>query len=272
MRAIHVKGARIARWLGVLLGGMWAGGSAGAVELLVPAYFYPAGNGLTYWNQMTASAAKAPVVAILNPASGPGSAVDPAYVTVVTNLRGAGGMVIGYVHTSYGERPLAAVTQDILAYRDMYTVDGYFIDEMGNDGSSVSLNYYAAIHDYIKALNPVHRVIGNPGTHTREIYLSRPTADAVVVFEDTYRAFRRYTPDAWNDSYPAARIGHLVHSTGDLSAARNALSLAIQRNAGLFYATNDKLTPNPWDSLPSYWNSLVTEVCLRNGGNTSTCQ
>lgn len=272
INAIRGTGGRWARLLGVLLGGVWASGSAAAVELLVPAYFYPAGSGLTYWNQLAASALRAPVTAILNPNSGPGAAVDPAYVSVTTNLRNAGGKVIGYVHTSYGARPLAAVTQDILAYRDMYAVDGFFIDEMGNDGSSSSLNYYSAVHDYIKALNPAYRVVGNPGTTTREIYLSRPTADAVVVFEDNYRAYRRYSPDAWNAAYPSARLGHLVHTTSDLNAARNALNLAIQRNAGLFYATSDKLLPNPWDSLPSYWNGLVTEVCLRNGAAASACQ
>jgi hypothetical protein len=258
--------------LACLFSGLSTCGVAGAVELLVPAYFYPAGAGLTFWNQLAASASKAPVLAILNPNSGPGNEVDTAYTSVVTSLRNAGGQVIGYVHTSYGARPLADVTLDILRYRDLYPVDGFFIDEMGNDGSAASLNYYAAVHDYIKSLNPAWRVIGNPGTATREVYLSRPTADAVVVFEDSYRSYRRFTPQSWNATYPAARLGHLVHGTADLNAARTALNLAIQRNAGLFYATSDKLVPNPWDTLPGYWSGLVTEVCLRNGGSAAACQ
>jgi hypothetical protein len=252
--------------------GIAAAPQAQALELLVPAYFYPAGQGATYWNQMVAAAAKAPIVAILNPNSGPGTAVDPSYVDVATRLRASGGRVVGYVHTSYATRPLADVTQEILMYQSMYPIDGFFVDEIANDGTSASVIYYAALYDYIKALDPSYRVIGNPGTKTAEIYISRPTADAVVVFEDSARTYRRYAPDAWNFSYPAARFGHLVYAAADSATMRTTLNYAQQRNAGLVYVTNDKLQPNPWDTLPAYWNSLVTEVCLRNGGTSVACQ
>lgn len=251
----------------------WAGAvSAASFEILVPAYFYPAGTGLDYWGQMTAAAAKAPIIAILNPGSGPGSTVDPAYVAAVANLRAAGGRIVGYVHTSYGTRPLAEVTQEVLRYRDFYAVDGFFVDEMANDGSAASVGYYASLYDYMKALNPSHRVIGNPGTNTQEVYLARPTADALVVFEGDARAYRRYTPDAWAAAYPASRFGHLLYGVNDWHAARSALDTAARRNAGLVYVTDDRLDPNPWDALPSYWSALVREVCLRNGGSTAACQ
>ena len=45
--------------------------------LLVPAYIYPAGEGLTAWNDLIAAADKVPIVAIINPASGPGTQVNP---------------------------------------------------------------------------------------------------------------------------------------------------------------------------------------------------
>ncbi len=259
------------RLLGALLIVFTATTQAQGLEILVPAYFYPAGKGLGYWNQMATAAPKAPIVAILNPNSGPGTAVDPSYVSVVTDLRAAGGKVLGYVHTSYGARPLAQVTQDILLYQAFYAVDGFFIDEMANDGSATTVGYSASLYEYVKALNPAYHVIGNPGTNTREVYVSRPTADAVVVFEGDPKAYRRFTPDSWAASYPASRFGHLLYGVGDFAAARSALDLAAQRNAALVYATNDKLKPNPWDSLPSYWSSLITEVCLRNGGSAAVC-
>jgi len=41
------------------------------------------------------------------------------------------------------------------------------------------------------------------------------------------------------------------------------LNLAVQRNAGGIYITDDVL-PNPWDRLPNYWTSLVQAVAMIN--------
>jgi hypothetical protein len=41
------------------------------------------------------------------------------------------------------------------------------------------------------------------------------------------------------------------------------LHLAVRRNAGGVYVTNDVL-PNPWDRLPSYWTSLGNAVATIN--------
>lgn len=49
---------------------------AASVRLLVPACFYPAGEGLTAWKRMMKSAAEAPIAAIVNPDSGPGKKAD----------------------------------------------------------------------------------------------------------------------------------------------------------------------------------------------------
>jgi Spherulation-specific family 4 len=100
-----------------------------AVQLLVPAYFYPSGWTQVYWDQLVTAASKAPIVAIVNPASGPGATVDPKYTSVVNRLR---------------------------------AIDGIFLDEMGNDGSAASLGYYASLYQYIKGPNADWQVIGNP--------------------------------------------------------------------------------------------------------------
>src|SRR5687767_6171551 len=42
------------------------------MRLLVPAYFYPAGKGEKEWERLLAAPEEAGVVAIVNPASGPG--------------------------------------------------------------------------------------------------------------------------------------------------------------------------------------------------------
>lgn len=249
----------------LLLALSWTATPARAVgfELLVPAYFYPAAEGLVFWDRLIAAAARVPVVAILNPASGPGAQIDPAYLDVVSRARSAGVTVIGYVASGYGARPIAEVSEDILRYQNFYPIDGIFVDEMGNDGSAQSIGYYAAVYDYVKALDPKHRVIANPGTVTKESYLTHPTADALVVFEHDASTYRRYVAQSWAQTTPANRLAHLVHQVSGLRAARRLLDLAAQRNAGLVYFTDDQLD-NPWDTLPSFWNGLVDEICKRN--------
>ena len=49
------------------------------LRLLVPAYFYPAGDGLRHWDRLLAAPAECGAVAIVNPASGPGEKPDPNY-------------------------------------------------------------------------------------------------------------------------------------------------------------------------------------------------
>ena len=46
------------------------------MRLLVPAYFYPAGKGAKEWERVLEKREEAGVVAVVNPASGPGRQVD----------------------------------------------------------------------------------------------------------------------------------------------------------------------------------------------------
>src|SRR5207302_896442 len=98
------------RWLALVL---WVGCTvrvfAAPTGIVVPAYFYAG----PLWTSMNWAAGRVPLVAIMNPNSGPGLTQDPQYVTAVNNLRAAGGKVIGYVSTSYTTRATNAVKTDI---------------------------------------------------------------------------------------------------------------------------------------------------------------
>jgi hypothetical protein len=99
------------------------GGTAHAapkLELLVPAYFYPAGSGSDSWQALDDAAARVGVTAIVNVNSGPGDTLDPNYLAVVESLRAAGGRVLGYVHTSWGGRDSAVEQADVDAYLARY--------------------------------------------------------------------------------------------------------------------------------------------------------
>lgn len=172
--------------------------------------------------------------------------------------------MIGYVHSSYGGRPLAEVTADIDRYAQWYDIDGVFVDEMANEGPAERLNYYKAIYDHAKAIDPQWEVMGNPGTHTIEPYATWPAADRLMVFENVGAAYPGYAPSAWNANYDRERFVHLLHTEASAAAMEAALDLAVQRNTGGIYITDDVMN-NPWDRLPSYWEAEVAAVAAING-------
>jgi hypothetical protein len=227
----------------------------------VPAYFYPSSG--SDWNDLNAAAGKVPITAIMNPFNGPGNSLDANYVSAVNSLRAAGGRVIGYVHTSYTARPIDQVINDINRYKTWYNVDGIFVDEMANTGPAERLNYYRDIYNHVKSIDPNWQVMGNPGTTTLEQYLTWPTADRLMVFENVGATYPGYVPSSWNFNYDRSKFVHLVHTESSSADALSHLNLAMQRNAGGIYITDDIL-PNPWNRLPNYWNSLVDAVAAIN--------
>ena len=70
---------------------------AGGTSIMIPSYIAPGSS----WSKINAG--HPPVdLAIINPASGPGSSPASNYVSQVAACRSAGVDVVGYVHTSYG--------------------------------------------------------------------------------------------------------------------------------------------------------------------------
>lgn len=238
---------------------------AGGLSLMVPAYFYPDPGG--DWERLAVAAKRVPLIAILNPNSGPGNAVDAEYAKAIKAVRTAGGRITGYVSTAYGQRPTADAKADILRYHQWYTLDGFFLDEMSNDGGVASVAYYQELHDYILRLKPTYHITGNPGTQTSEIYVTKPTVDTVVTFENG-SGYPGYVASSWNKKYPAHRFCHLLHSVPSTTTLTNAVQLAQARNAGFLYVTDDVLD-NPWDRLPTYWD---TELNLIEAANRAAAK
>jgi hypothetical protein len=227
----------------------------------IPSYFYPDGDGANgLWYQMEAAF---PTVglAIINPNSGPGDAINQDYVHQVVRSQAAGLTVMGYTHTSYGTRDQSQVLSEIDKYYDWYKVDGIFLDEVSTDCNYAD-SYYKGLYDYIKAKTSVkgQLVVLNPGTRTRECYLS--VGDILLTFEDTFLVYRQITwPPGWEANYPTDRFWHLVIRAGTTEDMKDAVSLSKQRHAGWVYVTPDR-GPNPWDTLPSepYWSEELTAV------------
>ena len=232
-----------------------------SANILVPAYFYPSFDpAQSNWDEMTAATSKTQITAIMNPASGPGSAVNNDYTLAVNTFRAAGGKVIGYVPTNYGARLQADVLAEVNNYQNFYHVDGIFLDEMSNQ--AVNLAYYQTLYGSIKGINNQFNVFGNAGTNTLEGYLN--AADVLVTFENQ-AGYENYMPDAWTQNYAANRFAHLIYNVDSTSTMLSYLALAEQRNVGYVYVTNDNNTNvnslnNPWDTLPSYLDAEVNAV------------
>ena len=236
------------------------------IELLVPAYFYPNGEGLRYWNDLIKSAGRAPIVVIMNPANGPGQVPDNHYLKASQRARAAGIKVIGYVSTNYTRRARDSVLHDIRMYRDLYRVDGYFIDEMTAADQPSALAYYQRIYSFIKLLDERYLVIGNPGTTTDVYPGGLRLADILVTHENSGRNASVVLASTFGaprtTTYRDALLAYEVEPGEKL---RMTFQAATRREVGMIYLTDDRHNPNPWDSLPSYWAELVNLVCRHNG-------
>jgi len=229
--------------------------AAGTLQALVPAYFYPTGN--PYWGELDTAASQISVTAIMNPNSGPGPSVNSDYVTAVNSLQAAGGRVLGYVYTDYGNRSEADVKADINAYINFYHINGIFFDQQSTDPTKVS--YYADLYNYVKSQNPAYQVIANPGTNTDQAYLSTPTADSLVTFENMASLYGSDSPPSWTSSYSPNHFANIIYDEPTATGMFADLQMAQQRNVGDVYVT-DATLPNPYDQLPSYWNQEVAAI------------
>ena len=228
--------------------------SAAPLGIMVPAYFQPG----PLWTSLNSAAGRVPLTAIMNPNNGPGTAQDANYVAAVNSLRAAGGKVIGYVYTSYSARPLAQVEADIDLYLAWYSVDGLFVDEMTNDTDAGHLAYYAALEQYIKSKSANLTVTGNPGTNTVEDYLTGKAADTLVIFESG-SGYPASAPSGWVTAHLARQFVNLLYNISTAATMTSDIDLAVSRNAGWVYVTNDN-GANPWDTLPAYWENEVSYV------------
>jgi Spherulation-specific family 4 len=232
------------------------------LQFLVPLYVYPQlVNGQSNWLPLVEAAKKVPVVAIINPNSGPGGKPNSDYAQGLKILQQGGVKTIGYVATNYGKRSIDQVKADVDVYNTHFGVQGIFLDEGASD--KAYLNHYAEIYRYIKSKKRLQQVVINPGNQIDEAYLSKPVADQAVVFENTGKEWPGYRASSYLKKYAPQRFAMMLHHVTDRDQLKSYIDLAVQRNVGYLYITNDA-DSNPWDSLPSYWQAEVEMVRSKN--------
>ncbi len=235
---------------------------ASAVEIVVPAYFYPSWMPeLNEWHQLTWAAQQgANVTAIMNPSNGPGLSSNSDYVASINEFRAAGGKVIGYVYTCYGvnhctpEVPPTRSTSEVLAdaekYASWYHVDGVFLDEMATQPGA--LPFYQTVSAGLKSSHPGWEIVGNPGVTPTAGY--NGLANTLMSFEGSYSDFvgGSFLSGLTN----AASTGAIVHSVATVAQMQQVMGLARQYGLGAIYVTDGTMASgNPYLHLPSYWQA-----------------
>jgi hypothetical protein len=212
-------------------------------RLVVPAYFHPSLRP-ELWASLADHAAQVRLV-ILNVASGPGAAPDPAFATAAGRLHDAGVAVAGYVDTDYGRRPARLALADLARYRDWYGVANACFDRAAS--TAQRLGYYAALAGRTRD-GGGRVVMFNHGVYPSEGYAGH--ADLLGTFEGPWHAYRRLAVPGWARSRPDAKFCHVVYAVPPRLFGR-AFKVAARRGAGSIYIT-DNAGGNPYDRLPAH--------------------
>eukprot|EP00124_Ichthyophonus_hoferi_P003555 Ihof_evm2s313 gene=Ihof_evmTU2s313 len=187
------------------------------IKICIPFYVYP-----TIWEDSnawktlveTAANSRAKIIAVVNPNNGPGDEVNSDYVTGIAMLREADIEVIGYIHTSYAQKPLSDVSNDIQKWSDFYQITGMFVDECCADNSNIG--YYRSLSDVFRA-NEASTIIINPGLEPTNSYFD--VADGVVTFENYYEEWAKQRVTGRGNESSCV----LIHSCGSEKEMRAAV-------------------------------------------------
>jgi hypothetical protein len=226
-----------------------AGGSPGAASgTIVPLYSYPSDPA---WAAIVAAKQAHPSVtvrAIINPDSGPGAAKDPAFATGIATLDAAGIIVLAYVATTYAKKAPAAAHGEIDTYRGWYPgLKGIFFDEMSNTAGDEA--YYQGLDAYAKSKG-VPVTVGNPGSDTLASFVG--TVDTILIYESEGLPAVG-SLGVFAGKYDRNNFGVIPYGVPALDAT---FVTGARAKVGFIYLTDDNL-PNPWDSLPGYFSSLL---------------
>ncbi len=260
--------------------------AAATLDIVVPAYFYPNFSG-SAWDRLTVAAQSGVrITAIMNPGSGPGTAVNSDYTRAINNFRSAGGIVLGYVPSGFlGDqveptstcRPATGnnyVIADIVScaaqYEQFYSIDGIFVDEfgppLGGATDAQVLSFYTSVYDGLKQVNSNWSIVGNPGTSANAGLLrsgARGGADRLVTFENASSAFANAPQNPALALVPAQSIINIIYGFNDPAALDSLIAQIAARNVGGIFITDDIL-PNPYDTLPDYFDAQVAAIVRFN--------
>jgi len=240
------------------------------------------------WVQLATIASQYPrinVFAVVNPSldrRGVGeSGIDQEYLDGIKFLQYNGVIVLGYVVTTAGLKPLDDAEREIDRWRQWYPdVTGLYYDEMPLSKSEDMIQYYQELDDYAKREKGFLTTVGNLAVdhpvgvaynNTAEAYLKNTTIDMYVMYESVgYPTEAFYanskTSNNWIQNYPRSRFAFIVKGIEDYNQfdCQNFIDkcVGIEKLAGYVYvntaiSANDKSGFSEWYTL-----SPLTETAI----------
>src|SRR3989449_3533882 len=223
-------------------------------------YLNPGTNGINWQPLIAAKQAhpRVPIIAMINPSSGPGTSYDSNFNAGINNLRAAGIIVLGYIGTKYCAMTLSTAEGQIDTYHSFYKLDGFLFDEMKNTSGCES--YYSTLTNYAKSTYGDTLIIGNPGTSTIQSYVG--TVDNIIIYESQGLPS---ISTLQSRTFGLAKSGFCFDAYGISTLDPTYVAQAAQY-AGCMQITDDSGS-NPYDTLPSY---LSSEIAALDTGSSST--
>lgn len=215
--------------------------------IIIPLYVYPTSQ---EYSKIESLSFSKEVFVVLNPMNGPGVVRDDNYSKKILDLKLKGYKVLGYVYTSYGNRSIHDVTNDIKAWYILYpNIDGIFFDEVS--GRVVDLNYYSQCVSYVKKERISSKIVFNPGIfpETSDYF---NLANIIVVAEMPQDQFL----NEWTKSFEVSpnALCVLIYNVSDYESVFNK---SVSENIGYIYITHEEF--NNWREVSKYISNLASE-------------
>ncbi|KAK6348720.1 hypothetical protein TWF718_006507 [Orbilia javanica] len=242
-------------------------------SITVPLYSYP-GDGARDWEPVFKalnSSSSTKFTIIINPDNGPGSGdPDVNFQAGIKKLKSfANAEVFGYVHQSYGNRPITDVKADLSAYAAWrapkigISIDGIFFDESPDNAANAS--YVAIVNTFAKAQG-LSTTIQNAGTiPDKEYFASTQNTDITVILEDS---FDDYSTIAAKYDGLAAKYGIsksafsfiIYEAPTDSQNIRNAVTKMTKQVGHVFMSDltqNDAYTSISSDHFTAFISAMI---------------
>ena len=224
--------------------------STPSTGVIVPLFTYPTSP---TWNEVIQAKLanpSVPIIAIINPDSGPGVVQDSNYKQGIDALRSAGVTVLGYVYTQYAQRNLTSAEADISTYHGWYNISGILFDEMSNVVGNE--NYYSTLSSYAKSLGYV-LTAGNAGTSVPASYIG--TVNIINIYENQGLPLTSSLA-SWTGAYSKQNFAMVSYG---VSSVNSSYEESASNYVSWIYITDANL-PNPYDVLPTYFASEVAAL------------
>ncbi len=231
--------------------------TASKLSLFVPAYF----RDTALWDRLFAEAAAGhEVVAIVNPASGPGTTASTFYRGIVDRAAAFTTLItIGYVSTDYGKRATVDVENDITRWHTLYPgIKGIFFDEQPRD----LLNVSKFKHYFSLAKIRGGFIASNPGTSCDPGYYDPTIVDALVLWEKAGSSGAPTLP-AWAEALPNTACAGLVQECSDVQLAAYVPEMAKNGFGRIFLTSGvPGSAAGTWGSLGSFDKLLAAMAAV----------